>query len=307
MNSVPSPKAAGIRLAKIWRAVHGDTFPIDVSWLAKEYSQQVSPDAAIAEVSAVEDLEGFEGGLFWLPQRRVWALLYRPHPDVPGRTNFTVGHELGHFVLHRTTIKEFRCSTDAVLGHGSGRYKEIERDADVFASYLLMPIDDYRGRVSGKRITLELLSECGKRYGVSLTAAALKWLEFTEACAAIVFARDGFIKWFRASDSARYVGLRNLRPGTQLPAASAAAAGYGQLSAEECRSGISFPPKVWAPERGGVEMGLLSDRYDLTISLLLFDSPTYDTAEGSSGDGDDEESEQELVKRWTPHFRSAEI
>lgn len=58
------------------------------------------PEAPIGELQAKE-LKGFEGGLFWLKERKVWALLYHPHPDLPGRSNFTVAHEFWHYVLHR--------------------------------------------------------------------------------------------------------------------------------------------------------------------------------------------------------------
>lgn len=57
--------------------------------------------------------------------------------------------------------------------------KDIEGQADLFASYLLMPLDDYRKQVTGT-VDLDLLGHCADRYGVSLTAAILKWLQYTE-------------------------------------------------------------------------------------------------------------------------------
>jgi hypothetical protein len=42
---------------------------------------------------------------------------------------------------------------------------------------------------------VELFSHCAERYGVSLTAAILKWLEFTPESALLVCSRDGFIDW----------------------------------------------------------------------------------------------------------------
>jgi hypothetical protein len=41
-------------------------------------------------------------------------------------------------------------------------------------------MDDFRRQVVGQQISLELLGHCAERYGVSLTAAILKWLEFTD-------------------------------------------------------------------------------------------------------------------------------
>ena len=126
-------------MAQLWRAVHGLTFPINAGALAQEWSSNVAPEAPIGELQARE-LKGFEGGLFWLKERKVWALLYHPHPDLPGRSNFTVAHEFGHYVLHRKLQEAFQCSQSATLGITGAR---IEREADQFASYLLMPIDDY--------------------------------------------------------------------------------------------------------------------------------------------------------------------
>ena len=59
-----------------------------------------------------------------------------------GRKNFTIAHELGHYVLH----KEMKDSalidlqTDIIFCREVGNFKcDIERQADLFAVYLLMP------------------------------------------------------------------------------------------------------------------------------------------------------------------------
>jgi hypothetical protein len=48
-----------------------------------------------------------------------------------------------------------------------------------------MPIDDFRRQLAGQNIAIDI-------YDVSLTAAILKWLEFTGERAVLVIARDGF-------------------------------------------------------------------------------------------------------------------
>lgn len=53
-----------------------------------------------------------------------------------GRKNFTIAHELGHFVLHKELVK----SIQPILCREIGTAKKgIERQADLFAVYLLMP------------------------------------------------------------------------------------------------------------------------------------------------------------------------
>ena len=264
-----SPSGEAIKLAKLWRAVHGLTFPINAGALAQEWSRNVAPEAPIGELQARE-LKGFEGGLFWLKERKVWALLYHPHHDLPGRSNFNVAHEFGHYVLHRKLQEAFQCSQSATLGITGAR---IEREADQFASYLLMPIDDYTQQVRGRRITLDLLGECADRYGVSLTAAILKWLEFTDQPAVAVMGREGMLHWWKASGSAKKYTFGTLQEGMELPLGSLAVSPDQALSNADYRLGVEHPEGVWPIRLPVREMVVLSDRYDMSISLLILDTP----------------------------------
>lgn len=269
MIGLASPKREAIKLAQLWRLVHGLTFPINAGALAQEWSRNVAPEAPIGELKA-EELKGFEGGLFWLKQKKVWALLYHPHPGIPGRANFTIAHEFGHYVLHRKQQDAFQCSQSATLGITG---KQMEREADQFASYLLMPIDDFTRQVSGRRITLDVLSECATRYGVSLTAAILKWLEFTDQAAVAIVGQEGMLHWWKSSDSARKYAFGALHEGMELPLNSLAANLDLLISATNQRVGIDHPQGVWFTQLATREMVVVSDRYDMTISLLLLDAP----------------------------------
>ena len=269
MKAGLSASGEAIKLAKLWRAVHGLTFPINAGALAQEWSRNVAPEAPIGELQA-QELKGFEGGLFWLKERKVWALLYHPHPDLPGRANFTVAHEFGHYVLHRKLQEAFQCSQSATLGITGAR---IEREADQFASYLLMPIDDYTQRVLGRRITLDLLGECAEHYGVSLTAAILKWLEFTDQPAVAVMGREGMLHWWKASSSAKKYAFGTLHEGMELPFGSLAVSPDQTLSTADYRLGVEHSAGVWPIRVPVREMIVLSDRYDMSISLLVLDAP----------------------------------
>ena len=108
-----------------------------------------------------------------------------------GRRSFTVGHEFAHYVLHRQLIEEdegfdggIYCDENSeVRRDGSG----IEQEADEFAAALLIPVHDFRRQLPAKaRADLELLGRLAKRDGVSLTAAILRWLEYTETRAIMV-------------------------------------------------------------------------------------------------------------------------
>jgi len=154
----------------------------------------------------------------------------------------------------------------------------IEEEADTFASYLLMPMDDYRQQVAGCDIDLELLRHVTDRYGVSLTAAIRKWIEFTEYPAAMIVARDGFALWGRASEIAYRTGIF-IRSGMPIPEDSIAARGPEAKRFEPIRP-IHIPEGVWTSKRGSApvrELTIFAERLEITVKLLLFEhEPLWD-------------------------------
>ena len=141
-----------------------------------------------------EPLDGFEGALFPSPSGKPrWLIAYNSALTSEGRIRYTQAHELGHYLLHRKPGQSIRCRARDMLIWDPA-YERREAEANQFASYLLMPIDDYRRQVDDRSIDLNLFSFCADRYGVSLTAAILKWLEFTPEFAALVVSCDGFIQ-----------------------------------------------------------------------------------------------------------------
>jgi hypothetical protein len=58
----------------------------------------------------------------------------------PGRRRFTIGHELGHWVMHREPGQQsLFCRHGEVDEEERDRSKEIEREANAFAAALTMP------------------------------------------------------------------------------------------------------------------------------------------------------------------------
>jgi len=51
---------------------------------------------------------------------------------------------------------------------------QIEAQANTFASFLLMPLDDFREQIRGQAITMALMRHLADRYEVSITAAILE-------------------------------------------------------------------------------------------------------------------------------------
>jgi Zn-dependent peptidase ImmA (M78 family) len=79
-----------------------------------------------------------------------WAYVSSADP-VP-RRRFTAAHELGHFMLHRETMGQFRADTDATLREADEEVTDsMEREANRFAVELLMPADFCRRRAADLR------------------------------------------------------------------------------------------------------------------------------------------------------------
>lgn len=96
--------------------------------------------------------------------------------------------------MHREDYPDgIQCITQDLVSWES-QYRQIEHQANVFASYLLMPFDDFRKQIDAHtRPNLDDLGECADRYKVSLVAAIFRWLDYTERRSVLVMSREGFI------------------------------------------------------------------------------------------------------------------
>jgi hypothetical protein len=268
MSEPRTPAAWANRLSRLLAAALGDQrFPVDVERLALEYTREVFEDPITKVIPA--ELRGFEGALYRSPSGKArWCIVYNQAIESPGRIRFTLGHELGHYLLHRAEREAFECTPrDMARWREDDGRRELE--ANRFASYLLMPIDDFRRQVDGQALDLDLFQRCADRYGVSLMAAILKWLEFTPRRAILVVTRDSFIDWAVSSTpalrSGRFFRTRNQSP-IEVPRQSLAGVADPLQGHEHERD---HPPGVWFQDEPVSEIAVISDRFEMTMSLLL--------------------------------------
>ena len=259
-------KAWAIRLTQILNVVGDDNrFPINVADFSMGYSRQRFGNDAITLVKGVP-LDGFEGALAKAPSHKLgWGILYNSAIRSPGRILYTQAHEFGHYLLHREKYPDgLQCGEDDTLKWDS-ELGQIEYEANVFAAWLLMPFDDLRRIIPGDaKPTIQDIGRSAERYGVSLTAAALRWLEYTARRSVLVVSRDGFILWSKPSKSAlktrAFIRTKNLPP-RPVPESSLAASSLTLESQRLHNSGVWFNEPC-------EEHVLRSDQFDLTISLI---------------------------------------
>ncbi len=264
MTDPTTPSAWGIQLSKLWMAT-GQPFPVDVKQLALEVTKTRFPDPI--GIVTPHGISGIDGMLSKRKTKGDWCISYDETVTVPGRINFTLGHEFGHYLAHRQTRNEFRCGQSDLLDYNSAASKKMESEANKFASFLLMPANDFREQIERQVISIDLLGHCAERYGASFTATALKWLEITAEAAILIVARDDFVCWSYpsklASRNAAY-----LPPGTPVPqSAIDRLGGAARRSRNECRR---VGPGVWHSTMEAEESAIVSDQFDMAIFLVRF-------------------------------------
>ncbi len=286
MTKAFTPERWAFELTHVLNAVLGsDRFPVDVPTLAKEYTQQRYPGDAITLVKG-NDLPGFDGALFRAPSGKSgWGIFYNNRISSVGRVNFTLAHELGHFLLHRLAYPDgIQCGEQDMVRWDS-EYAQVEQQANTFAANLLMPLDDFRRQIdAGAKVDLDMISQCADRYQVSLIASVLRWLSYTERRAVLVVSRSGYILWSRASDPALRTGayFRTSGAPIEVPALSI----VGRQDQTVGKAGADLAAGIWFREPVR-EMTIFAEQYDFAVSLLLL-------GDQSRFYGQDEEAELDV-------------
>ena len=229
----------------------------------------------VREIKApmVLDVDSCEGMLVRNPKDVAeWGIFYNGKAS-PERQRFTIAHELGHLILHRGQQQSFNCDKESVYS-GIDTIRTIEREADDFASNLLMPGDLLRDWISNQRIDLRVLSAIAKRFQVSFEALCIRFIKFTTQRAILVYWDNGFVKYEWRSSSAiktRARIRRNADPQEPLPGTLAADA-----SVDQEWDGTEMSAAIWCPEEAQ-HMKLREFKHsfgarDRVLTLLLLES-----------------------------------
>ena len=129
-------------------------------------------------------------------------------PISTARIRFSFAHELGHYFIdeHRLVLE-----SGSSLHHPSKYCFEqrnpVEKEADYFASCLLMPCSVFSEECRGI-FTFKKLEELSKRFGVSLPAVASRYMDYGSMPIALVCAKDGKIQYKLFSNDFPYKKIK---------------------------------------------------------------------------------------------------
>jgi IrrE N-terminal-like domain len=123
-----------------------------------------------------------------------------------GRQRFSVAHELGHFVLKHDGSALAGCQERSMVDY-KGESKESE--ANIFAVELLLPEKLVRRRCDVLPVDLRPVRKLADEFETSVTATAIRFIEFSPERCALVYSEKGRVRWTRKSESFwfRLIGL----------------------------------------------------------------------------------------------------
>lgn len=199
-----------------------------------------------------------------------------------GRRNFTIGHELGHFLIptHRLRNRSFHC-VPKHMRYERGKPSEwesrsaaeqLEIEANEFSAALLVPMPEYRA----ERARLERgcdvahVRPLAQAFDVSQEMLARIYINSSAESAAIVISNNGTVRRIIPKSGFPYMGLR---AGMEIPRQSLtrkfrAANDEGEVSNSE-----EVDIHTWLERRNGVtslceQVILQRDGWAMTLLLI---------------------------------------
>lgn len=121
------------------------------------------------------------------------------------RGRFTLAHELGHYYIdsHRLGLKKGLLEPHPSRTNRT-QFNQIEREADFFASCLLMPQERFSKDFYRKSFDITLIDFLKDEYDVSRTACAFRFADIGNHSIMIVYAEGGAVKWYNCSEDFPY-------------------------------------------------------------------------------------------------------
>ena len=215
------------------------------------------------------EVDGFDGALVRATNLPLGAIVIRKSIREASRKNFTIAHEIGHFVLSASDRTSLACASSDVA-NWSDTSKDMERQADEFAAELLMPAALVEAIIHGESPSLQLIEEIARKSRTSLSAAAWRYCDLAKESCAVVWSTDRAISW-----SKRAAGFGfSLPKGKRIEEGTFADACFAK--AKVPKRPRSVPARLWISsantDKGATiwEQSKALPAYRSAISLLWF-------------------------------------
>jgi Zn-dependent peptidase ImmA (M78 family) len=129
-----------------------------------------------------------------------------------GRQRFSAAHELGHWVMDRGKVSSFLCSKNVFAAEWGD--DNVERRANLYAADLLLPKFMFEPRAKNHAIVFDTVIGLAEDFQTSLTATAIRLIQFGSFPAMLVCNGPDRRRWFfRGTDVPSDIRLME-HPGT---------------------------------------------------------------------------------------------
>jgi hypothetical protein len=192
---------------------------------------------------------------------RAWGSILVAEGTLPRRRRFSIGHELGHFLINSHRPYEglqFACSHADLrleITREANRARKMESEANRFAARLLMPPTRIRAGLKSRQPDLTEVVRLAGEFDVSKAAMARSYIDAHRESLALVVVHNGLIKQAYRPDDFPWI---EPRIGEPIPGDSIACGQRllpGQTTGmEEC------DPETWLGSSASRKVEVLSEQ-----------------------------------------------
>lgn len=192
--------------AEIFRQCKGLSFPIPLREIAKQ--------CGIKNFISFDISTRPEGVLYADTNKDDAVVLYRKHPQNPGRERYSIAHELGHYLLPHHTMTKIN----------GPEHSQLESEAFEFAENLLLPSHLLIPILEKQRPDLNLFKEIAVKAEMSFSATANRCCDLLanlNTPSMLIKSKDNLCKYIRANKLAReWEDSLRINKGDSLPLCS---------------------------------------------------------------------------------------
>ncbi|WP_445623989.1 ImmA/IrrE family metallo-endopeptidase [Lacticaseibacillus paracasei] len=149
-----SPRAAAVQLRKLWDL--GDKPIKNVLRLLESHG------ILVALVNSGSEKIDAHSGYVDVNQHRYYVVLVDANSTTFFRQQFSLTHELGHFILHSNSVEP--------QSFDSQEYRQMEKEADEFAAEFLLPAQAFENSISGNLMNLNEYAQLKMKWYVAAGA-----------------------------------------------------------------------------------------------------------------------------------------
>lgn len=155
--------------------------------------KEIARAVGILETKAMSS-EDVEGMLVADDSKSLGVIFFKESSPI-GRQRFTIGHELGHFLLLHHGSEQSCTPSDIKFSSSSKALEKIETEANQFSQLLLMPDNFILNAINDSVINMETLKLISDNFEMSFEPIANKCSSLSDKPFALIHSKDGIVRY----------------------------------------------------------------------------------------------------------------